>query len=307
MIALLGAQRFKPTLAEVIRAVGIDGPLATITAGWQEREDQDGELHVHLDSHSVNLGLYRRAEEAFAADPELKAAHRQRQERLRQLQEFYRMRLGQAFEAADAIRRRSGDAKLLEEEERFSMEGIRSLDSDHMKRCEKIRAEFETRMRPLERPAIATRRAEMAALMDSCAGVAIAGGHVAVLLNRLRLFGFADLLRRRSLFAWSAGAMVLTDRVVLFHDRPPQGPGVAEVLDGGLGLVPSMVALPHPRARLKLDDEVKVSRMALRFAPASCVALDSGACVLYDGRAFARARGTRKLMPDGAIDGAWAA
>src|SRR5262249_27995449 len=90
-VALLGPQRFKPTLARALQ--GIDGPIAVVTAGWQERETDDAELDRELGGRSVNLRLHGRAEEIFAADAELKEAHRLRQERLLQLQDFYRPRL----------------------------------------------------------------------------------------------------------------------------------------------------------------------------------------------------------------------
>ena len=62
----------------------------------------------------------------------------------------------------------------------------------------------------------------------------IAGGHVASLLNRLKLFDVLGLAAGKPIFAWSAGAMVLTDRIVLFHDYPPYGSDIAQVLDAGL-------------------------------------------------------------------------
>jgi hypothetical protein len=40
-VVLLGPQRFEPTLASVVRSLGIQEDLATVTAGWQEREDED--------------------------------------------------------------------------------------------------------------------------------------------------------------------------------------------------------------------------------------------------------------------------
>ncbi len=70
--------------------------------------------------------------------------------------------------------------------------------------------------------------------------------------------------------------MVLTEKVVLFHDHPPHGQGIAEVLDAGFGLVPGLVVLPDPRRRLRLDDRERVGRLAQRFAPAACVAMDHG-------------------------------
>ena len=58
-VILLGPQR-RPTVDFVVRALGLAGPLATVTAGWQEREPDDGELRRLLGGQAVNLELYRR-------------------------------------------------------------------------------------------------------------------------------------------------------------------------------------------------------------------------------------------------------
>src|SRR5262245_17742581 len=88
-VVLLGAQRFDPTLGAAVRALGVAGPIATVTAGWQEREDEDKELDEHLGGATRNLRLHRRADEVFAQDPELHAAHRAKQIVLRHKQDFY--------------------------------------------------------------------------------------------------------------------------------------------------------------------------------------------------------------------------
>jgi hypothetical protein len=82
--------------------------------------------------------------------------------------------------------------------------------------------------------------------------------------------------------AWSAGAMALTERVVLFHDRAAHGPAHAEVFDDGIGLIRSAVLLPHARRRLRIDDSLRMSVLAQRFAPAHCVVLDDGVRVDLD-------------------------
>ena len=66
--------------------------------------------------------------------------------------------------------------------------------------------------------------------------------------------------------------MALADRIVLFHDRSPQGPGHPEVYGSGLSVVRDVVLLPHARARLLLDDAPRMAVFARRFAPlaASC-------------------------------------
>ena len=76
------------------------------------------------------------------------------------------------------------------------------------------------------------------------------------------------------MIAWSAGAMALTDRIVLFHDRSPQGPGHPEVYGSGLSVLRDVVLLPHARARLLLDDTPRMAVFARRFAPARCVLLE---------------------------------
>ena len=48
--------------------------------------------------------------------------------------------------------------------------------------------------------------------------LAIAGGHVGVLLRCLKLFGVSPPAEL-PVVAWSAGAMALTDRVVLYNDH----------------------------------------------------------------------------------------
>ncbi len=117
--------------------------------------------------------------------------------------------------------------------------------------------------------------------MKECDALAIAGGHVASLLNRLRLFRISDLARGRMVFAWCAGAMAISERVVLFHDSPPQGPGAAEVLDSGLGLIGEVVVFPQPEFRLRLGDKKRLSLLARRFAPATCLAMPARSRVTW--------------------------
>jgi hypothetical protein len=104
-----------------------------------------------------------------------------------------------------------------------------------------------------------------------------------VLLNRLRLFGVDRLLAGRTVVACSGGAMALAERVVLFHDAPPWGPGHPEVGEVGMGLVTGVIALAHGSARLRLGDMARVARFARRFAPDACLLLDPGARAEWAG------------------------
>lgn len=281
-VVLLGAQRFDPSLGGAVAALGLgDERVAIITAGWQERESEDSDLHEHLGQRTVNLRLHARSEEVFHNDEPLAAAHRRRQVLLRHKQDFYRVRLEHSLEANHVIRQRKAPLQILEEEQAASIGAIRMLDDYHLGQCARVHEEFEAETGLLERPWIARHRRQLAHLLSGCAAVAIAGGHVASLLNRMRLFGIHDLIGDRPVFAWSAGAMAIAERVVLFHDSPPQGPGAAEVLDRGLGLVPEVVPLPQPETRLRLHDPERVSVLARRFAPARCLAFPARAHVTW--------------------------
>jgi len=224
-----------------------------------------------------------------------------------QLQDFYRIRLESLVEAARAVARRSPDAATLAEEWQLSLEAVRALDRQHLARVEEVYAEFETAWAPSEREPVAKHQAEVAAAVAGCAALIIAGGHVAVLVNRLKLFGGRTLVDHRPIIAWSAGAMAVSEVVVLFHDSPPQGAGISQVFDTGLGLCKGIVPLPSPRQRLRSDDPENVSLWARRFAPAACVALGDGAQVTCRDGKFEGAVATFRLDSSGRVDTGWAA
>lgn len=303
-ITLLGPQHAQPTVTRVLRDLGIRGPVAVVTAGWQERETDAGVL-PELDVPSVNLTLHARADEVFARDAEFAAAYKTRQSRLKVMQDFYRVRLDHAALAAHAIGVRHVDPELLADELAISIDVVRRLDEDHRERCRAHHAAFFERWSTTERERVAHHRGELAALIEPTDALIIAGGHVAVLLNRLMMFDVFGLTGDRPIIAWSAGAMVLTERVVLFHDHPPYGPPIAEVLDTALGLARGLVVLPHPRLRLKLDDTERVAMLARRFAPAVCVAMDHGARITLQRGAVTGGANLQRLTPEGAIDRDW--
>jgi hypothetical protein len=95
--------------------------------------------------------------------------------------------------------------------------------------------------------------------------------------------------------------MVLGERVVLFHDHPPQGAGNVEVFEAGLGLVRGLLPLPHARSRLALVDAQRVALVARRFAPIPCVTLDHGDWLRVDGPAYSSNGGPRRLGESGGL------
>jgi hypothetical protein len=279
-----------------------EGPIAAVTAGWQEREGEDAELNKHLDGRAVDLRLYLRAERVFRSDPEFARAHREVQRRLRDLTRIYDMRLSFLRESALWLQRETGDETLLRPEREHAVGQARDLDAWQLKRIVEIRSEFEDRFRPAERDSVRSEREEIAPILREAAALVITGGHVAVLLNRLRLFGIMELSEGKPIVAWSAGAMSLTERVVVFHDHPPQGAGNAGVLESGLGICPRVVALPDGRKRLALDDRMRVEVFARRFHPASCIVLAEGDCLSFDGERWSARAPAMRLGLDGALE-----
>jgi hypothetical protein len=287
-IVLLGPQR-RPTLAGVARSLlagpgagdpgvgwpGAGGPVAAITAGWQEREPDDAELVALLGGRAVNLALYRRWLDVRDRDPEYRAGERDLAGVLAELQELYLLRLDYALQAVYAVQRRAGAAVASADALDEAVEAVRELDAAHLRRVNGARGEFFARLVPHERPVIAEHRAEVSAVLADGAALVITGGHVGVLAEVLHLFNIAAALRS-PVIAWSAGAMALADRIVLFGDRSPRGPGHAEVYGSGLSLLRDVVLLPHARARLLLDDTPRMAVLARRFAPARCVPLEAG-------------------------------
>ncbi len=300
-LTLLGPQRLRPALVATFDRLDITGQVAAITAGWQEREAEVDEMREHLGRPVVDLMLHQRCEQAFAADLELFQAHRQRQDQLRKMQRLYRYRLDFMIQPARELLLSTEDPELLVAEQEAAIAALRQLDNQHLDRIAVVHREFEERIADQQFPGLERQRAEVAEILSGSAALAIAGGHVAVLLNRLRLFGLLELAGDLPVIAWSAGAMALGERIVLFHDSPPQGAGNAEVMDHGLGLFRDMLPLPHARRRLRLDDPCRVQLFARRFAPARCIPLDEGAEISWDGEHWRAEKPAQILHLDGHV------
>jgi hypothetical protein len=152
------------------------------------------------------------------------------------------------------------------------------VDERHLARVCEARASFDAAARPAERAVVAGHRADVAEILDAASALVVAGGHVDELLHVLRLFAVPA---PAVVIAWSAGAMALTERVLLFHDPDPHDAAPhdsshAEFLDSGLGWLRGCVLLPHARRRLRTEDPRRMAELAFRAAPARCVILDDG-------------------------------
>lgn len=301
---LLGPQRHVRIVAEALDRVapGDDRPVALVSAGWEEREAEDQEFRTHVARQVVNLEVYARVERIFERDRELLGALRERHDTLRRVQELYRLRLTGAMDAARELLRRPGHDVWLVAERHDALATLQGIDSQHVARVAQVHAEFEDRWRPAERAAVQREKRLLQQQLAEVSCLCIAGGHIAVLLHRMRLFDVLGLHGDRPVIAWSAGAMALCERIVLFHDTPPQGSAHAEVMEAGCGAVPNVVVLPHAKMRLDVADERNVQLFARRFAPALCVLLDDGARIDWDGRRWSARPETRRLSPDGWIE-----
>lgn len=298
-IVMLGPQAPRPNLAKAVSSLEFEGEVVSITAGWRDSEGEVDEISGAIGQPVRDLGLYQRAETVLAAEPHLMELHRERQDRLQELQTLYRIRLGPGLSSARTLLRMDGKAELLKMEQRAAISQVRALDRHHLKRIAAIHRNFNDRLKDLE---IAAARSERQAVYEQAknAGlVLIAGGHVAVLLNRIRLFRLEQFLADKSVIAWSAGAMVLGERIVLFHDNAPQGKRDAEVLDTGLGLVRDITPLPHARERLDWRSRTRMALFARRFAPSKCCTLDHGSSISLEGGSIVHAEGVSVMTRSG--------
>lgn len=296
---LLGPQSPTPNVREAAEAIGAEGPAVVITAGWRDSEGEIDDLRERLGHPLEDLNIYQRAEAVFAAEPALRELKRERQDKLRKLQELYRLRLRPTLMAARRLMRAEADPDLLQVEQRAAIAQVRALDRHHLRRIQSIHKEFNQRRSQLDLSRATAERDAVHEQIASAGLVLIAGGHVAVLLNRMRLFQLTEQLARKPLIAWSAGAMALSERVVLFHDRAPQGRRDAEILDTGLGIVRQRILLPHARSRLDWKNTRRLALLSRRFAPAACCTLDSGSLLKFEDDRLIDAHGSVQVTNKG--------
>ncbi|MEQ1632811.1 MAG: hypothetical protein ABL997_10590 [Planctomycetota bacterium] len=302
---VLGPQRHVPIVRPAVESlVGSPRePIAFVSAGWEERESEDGEFRDHMQRPVLNLEIWGRVERIFTRDPELLEAMRLRHDTLRRLQELYRLRLEGLVTAAAALLRHDGAPELLLPETDSAIAMLQALDREHQDRIAAVHREFEARFRPGERESVVLHRRELGEQLAGAAVLCIAGGHVGVLLHRLQLFSLLELWGDRPIVAWSAGAMVLSSRVVLFHHAHNTGQGAVdtEVMESGLGILPGIVPLPHSRKRLDLKNRLALRLLARRLQPDACILLDDGDRIDWNGETWTPHRGSRRLDAAGEV------
>ena len=297
---LLGPQRPILNLKDAVQKADVpDGPIAVISAGWQEAEGDIDDVREVVGRELVDLGLYHRAETLFENDALLRAAYRARQDRLVELQRLNRLRLKQLMIAAREALRAEGDESLISAERRHAVSQLRALDRHHYQRICQIHSTFDREFSVDAYAPLAEAVDPVRSILIDCPTVLITGGNIAVLANRMRLFDAGPMLEDKHLIAWSAGAMVLTERIVLYHDRTPLVRRDAELFGPGLNLLPGFVFLPDAKRRLRKSDEVRMALFSRRFSPDACVTLDSGTALLFENDRVVSVDSAKRLTRTG--------
>ena len=97
--------------------------------------------------------------------------------------------------------------------------------------------------------------------------------------------------------------MMLTERIVLFHDSPPFGKNLAQMMSYGLGVCRGVVVLPDISLRVQLEHRAGIERFAQRMAPACCVGLDAGSRLVWEGGVLVRGEALR--LTRGGVEQEW--
>ena len=274
-VTLLGPLSDGVDLAAELTALGVDGPVALVTAGWEEGERNDAEIDRRLGGGTRNLGLYGRRLDVLGTDQEYAEAERLLRTQLDELRDVYLERLAFALAGVDAVRRRFAGRGHESGEIDSAIASVRDLDAAHVAAIGDAYDRFYAATPPHERSIITAHRQEVAAIVDGCAAIAIAGGHVGVLNDCLHLCNLTPLIDARPMIAWSSGCMAISERIVVVDDGDPAG-RPDEIFDMGIGIARGMVALPAAAGRLRTGDPERLSVLALRCAPSICVLLDPG-------------------------------
>jgi len=264
-------------------------PIAVVSTGWRHDEDSIDALVEALPINLSLLPLYGWFDLLGNKEPDLSQMHADRQKKIKQHKEFYReqlhfhMNLWKKYN----IRRQANAAFKTEEDTAFK--NLKRCDDEMLASLENIRTSYPKLQQAWLHPSAKQYHEKIKEELNRAQALLITGGHAAVLRNRFIFFGMHRLLKDfllsgKPIIAWSAGAMVLTDKIVLYYDNPPQGEGHAEILDYGIGLLPRMIFFPHAHERLNLDSSSRIKQLAKRFDPYLCIGLENGAKLHFNGR-----------------------
>ena len=194
---LLGPQRFMTTAGTALRSLGVDGPVATINAGWEEREDVVDELDTVLERpgqppaalpprvrrhrEGRRVRRRRRSRSATATTRSCRSTGCARTTPWRACTTVpHRTRRGRRARARAPAVTAFGAVD-------DAVEGVGTSTPGMRRSSRRLYAEPTRGTAGLQR-CIAWHRGEIARLLADCAALVLTGGHVGTLLRALRLF-----------------------------------------------------------------------------------------------------------------------
>lgn len=299
-LALLGEQLERPDFAAVLDRFGIAGPVALVSAGWEEDETDDEWVRKAAGRTVVNALLYELADRLFAADPEVLQLLRTRQDELRRLREVNKVQLDHLLAVARELLRREFAGEDVGVPVKTTLEQVRTVDREYLVLTDEVISRYDRQIDPKARPSVCGYRDQVLERVHRCEALLIAGGHVGVLLNRLSL---SRLLKHLAVpvIAWSGGAMAMGDRLVFYHQFIPHATGDAELSRHGMKWFHSLLPFPRADERIKLDSQIEVALLARRFQPDVCLALDHDSVLEWSSSELIRSERVRQLGTDGTV------
>jgi len=307
-IHILGPQREAPTLPKIIHEQYSEAKIAVISAGWRHEESELRPLARDLKRPLELLPLYQWFDELGQQEPALSQEHSLRQKQIKSYKESYRLRLKFGMDFLSEIKKRhKRNPDLYTTDLQEAQSEISNIDENVIRRLNHIRNDYPNLLTPWKHPSSEPFHQEIKETLDTCDVLLITGGHVAILRNRMFFFGCTQLLRDfleagKTIIAWSAGAMTLCDQIVLYYDDPPEGEGIAEVLDTGCSLIPNALFFPHARQRLHLDDDLRIAALAKRFHNYQCLTLEKNTHLIWKNGAWVYSNHAHRLTSNGACE-----
>ena len=147
-ITLLGPQP-RPHLQRAFGELDPEAVVATVTAGWQEREVDDAELRELVGLRTVNLALHARWLAVYEEDREYAHAEREHEAALAELRQLYLVQLDHALSAAyDVARRSDARPRLRERALTDALRVVQLLDEQHLQRVARVPAGVLRRLAP---------------------------------------------------------------------------------------------------------------------------------------------------------------
>jgi hypothetical protein len=299
-LQLLGEQREQPRLQAALDRWGIRGPVGLVAAGWEEDEFDDAWVQAAISAPLFNSKLYEFADQLFAEDPEVLTLLRQRQDKLRELREVNQLQTDHLGAVARELLRQSDPGDAFAEPLALTFKQLREVDSQYMRSVNLLIRDFDRKIAPGTRPSIFSYRRRVLDRLRGCRALLIAGGHIGVLLNRLKLSRLLDHLDV-PVIAWSGGAMALGDQVCFYHHFIPHADGQVELSRYGMRWFSGLQLFPRARDRLDWSDRVELALLSRRIK-GRCLLLDRDSELEWSSSRLTRASGVRALTSEGLIE-----